>query len=157
MSAGLWVTTLIAFAVPGGIGAMALLVEPRLGGLALGLLLLYAGVWLWFRPRRFRIDVHGLTLRFPLRSRVIRRDEVLGLERLDRPGAQDRLGWVIRVGVGGLFGVFGLLWSSRVGWLDCYISRTDAFVWIDRGRRRPLLCSVSDPDRFVATWRARTG
>jgi len=51
---------------------------------------------------------------------------------LDKPDVKKELGSALRIGVGGLFGGFGLLWTSRRGLIRFYIARLDNFVMIDR-------------------------
>jgi hypothetical protein len=59
------------------------------------------------------------------------------------------LGWAIRVGVGGLWGAFGSLWTSRRGSVEVYVSRTDGLVWIERRVGRPLLITPTNPEGFL--------
>ncbi|MGF1509735.1 MAG: PH domain-containing protein [Myxococcota bacterium] len=150
MSRALVLTTTLAFLVPGSFLLCAALWKVPLGGLGFALLVLYAAVWLWFRPLRYEVTDAKLEIVFPLRTRTIRLRDVRSADALPGALARNRLGFVVRVGVGGLFGVFGRLWTSRAGWLDAYITRLDKFVWLDRQHpHRSLILSVDDPDGFV--------
>jgi hypothetical protein len=57
--------------------------------------------------------------------------------------------WRARVGAGGLWGGFGWLWTEKRGIVQMYVSRTDRFVWIERGAERPWLISPENPEAFV--------
>jgi hypothetical protein len=37
-----------------------------------------------------------------------------------------------------------------------YISRTDGYVWIERGEQRPWLLTPQDPEEFVRALRERS-
>src|SRR5258706_13257029 len=80
-----------------------------------GLLLsaLYLGVWLFMRPSSFALTDAALEVRFPLRRWIIPRHEVAGVRVLERTTLRSELGAAVRVGVGGLWGTFGLLWTSK--------------------------------------------
>jgi hypothetical protein len=60
--------------------------------------------------------------------------------------------------VGGLWGGFGLAWSSRGKHLALYVSRhADGFVLVRCERARSLLITPERPAEFVAAVAARTG
>jgi hypothetical protein len=56
----------------------------------------------------------------------------------------------MRIGAGGLWGAFGWLWTQRRGMVQMYISRTDGFVWIERGADRPWLITPEQPQAFLS-------
>jgi len=58
----------------------------------------------------------------------------------------------MRIGVGGLWGGFGWLYTSK-GLLDFYASRTDRLVLVRLRARRPLLVTPETEERFVAALR----
>lgn len=55
----------------------------------------------------------------------------------------------MRIGVGGLFGGFGYLWTTNRGMVEFYITRQDQFVLIDLRKGKSLLLSVDRPEEFV--------
>ncbi|MEW5742564.1 MAG: hypothetical protein AB1938_26840, partial [Myxococcota bacterium] len=63
-----------------------------------------------------------------------------------------RFGWALRVGVGGLFGGFGWLYTSK-GWVEMDISRTDGLVLLTFSNRIPLLVSPEAPAGFIVAVR----
>ena len=61
-----------------------------------------------------------------------------------------RYGWQARVGVGGLWGGFGWLYSTK-GWMEFYVSRMDGYVLMSRAEGRPLLLSPERAEAFLET------
>jgi hypothetical protein len=116
---------------------------------ALLLLCIYAWVWLWFRPTLFVVRPGILEVIWPLRRRQLRRAEISEVQHLDRDELRRRTGWGMRVGAGGLWGGFGWLWTEKRGVVQMYVSRTDDFVWIERGGERPWLITPEHPATFV--------
>jgi hypothetical protein len=114
--------------------------------------LLSVGVWLWSRPSRFDVFPLGITIVWPLRHRTLLRGSVSEVRLVPRTALREELGFAVRVGVGGLFGTFGLLWTSRKGWTSVYITRADGFVLLVTRAGRPLLITPADPEEFVRTW-----
>lgn len=142
--------TLGLFALPG----IAFLVQAALGktlvmGPALLVVIIYAWVWLRFRPTAFVVRPAALDVIWPLKRREIRRDEISDVRLIDRQELRREAGWCMRVGAGGLWGGFGWLWTRRRGVVQMYISRTDGFVWIERIKGRPWLITPEDPEAFV--------
>lgn len=123
-----------------------------------GVLLVVAGlvaamclaVWLWARPTRFEVGADGLRIVWPLRRRLVAARRIVEARLLERAEAKRELGWAIRVGVGGLWGAFGWLWSPRCGWVDTYVSRTDGLVWLRLTDGRPLLITPAAPAALVS-------
>ena len=157
MSPAIRVFTLALIGLPLAGSLIAVLLDSPLvpavlvGCGALGLI--YAMVWLWSRPRSFEIGLRGLVLRWPVRSRELRWEEITGVRAIDRRGFRTEFGWPVRVGVGGLWGGFGWLWTRRRGWLHFYVSRTDGLVLIET-RRLPWLITPTEPGRFIEAARA---
>jgi hypothetical protein len=110
----------------------------------------YVAVWLAWRPAAFEVDPHALVIRFPLRQLQIPRHDVVAARRVDPSGLRERYGLALRVGVGGLWGVFGWLWTRRRGFIDVYASRADGLVLLERRSARDLLITPERPDEFVA-------
>lgn len=114
---------------------------------------LYVGVYLYSRPRCFEIDDQALTIVWPIRRRRIPRSSLRTVSTLSVDELKSRFGLALRVGVGGLWGMFGWLWTSKEGRLDVYVSRTDGWVIAEIEGHRPLLISPERPDEFVAVLR----
>jgi len=118
-------------------------------GPVLLLLALYAWVWLRFRPTHFVVHPDMIEVVWPLKRRVLRRSEISAVQVIEAAALRRALGWSLRVGAGGLWGGFGWLWTERRGVVQMYVSRTDRFVWIERGNARPWLITPEQPDDFV--------
>ena len=131
---------------------------PRCEGLIWGAVFLvagYAGVWLWMRPSAFELTSGALSARFPGRTRAIQRSSLGEARLVERGQLREQLGWAVRIGVGGLWGGFGWLWTTRRGLVEFYISRLDGLVWIERPDGRPLLITPESPEALVADLSAR--
>jgi hypothetical protein len=116
---------------------------------ALFLILLIASVWLWMRPAHYKLDGRALTIVWPLRKYVVLRSSIQRVQVLDKTEFKKEFGAALRIGVGGLFGGFGLLWTQSQGLISFYITRCDWFVLIDRNDGRSLLITVNDPHSMV--------
>jgi len=141
--------TVFVLAVPVALLAAASFGARSLGLPALLMIVVYAWVWLAFRPSRFDVGREGLVAVFPLRRRALGRDEIASVRVIDRAELKKEIGWGLRVGAGGLWGGFGWLWTKRRGLVEMYVSRTDRFVWIERSRGRPWLVTPEREDAFV--------
>lgn len=121
--------------------------------LAPGLLVISLYVWIWlrFRPSQFVVHDRSLEIIWPLKRRTISRTDITRVRLLTSEGLKHEIGWGMRMGAGGLGGGFGWLWTKRHGLVQMYVSRTDEFVWIDRGTDRPWLLTPEQPDEFVRT------
>jgi hypothetical protein len=117
---------------------------------ALLLILIYVWVWTRFRPTAFVIHPHAVEVVWPLKRRLIHREQISAVRVLDRQELRRQVGWGMRVGAGGLWGGFGWLWTSRRGIVQMYVSRLDRFVWIEQGSGRPWLITPDRPDAFVS-------
>jgi Bacterial PH domain len=149
MSPAMLVATLVLFALPIAFVAMAVLWHPVFwfpGSLAGAI---YAWTWLRFRPTRFVVGPEAVEVVWPLKRRRLPRAGIASVRVVDARGLRREVGWGVRVGAGGLFGGFGWLWTARRGIVQMYVSRTDGFVWIERGRDRPWLVTPEEPEAFV--------
>ena len=109
---------------------------------------IYAGVWLLWRPTCFELDASSLRIEWPLRSRTVARSAVEGARILSSPELRREYGRGMRIGAGGLWGGFGLLRTRRATF-SMWISRTDRLVIVSLKGARPLLVTPEDPERFV--------
>lgn len=109
---------------------------------------LIAAVWLFARPQRFEAGPGAIDIVFPTWRRAL--VDVASARLHDARELRATYGFLLRIGVGGLWGGFGWLWSPR-GAIEFYISRTDGFVLIERRGGRPLLVTPDDPAGLLAT------
>ena len=117
----------------------------------------YAFTWLVMRPTKFVVG-DALEVVWPVRRRRIPWDDVLGASETPPDALPAEFGMLLRVGVGGLWGGFGLAWSTRGKHLGLYVSRhADGFVLVRCGRARSLLITPERPAEFVAAVSARVG
>jgi hypothetical protein len=112
--------------------------------------LIYAWIWLWFRPTRFELSPAGMEVVWPTRRERIARQAITTAQRIDPNVLRERTGLAMRVGAGGLWGAFGWLWTRKRGIVRMYISRLDGFVWVET-TGRPWLITPDDPDAFLAS------
>lgn len=149
MSPPFWWLTLGLCLLPAALGLAALTGARMLAVPALLLLLLYGAVWAFARPRLFAAAPGLLDIVFPAWRRSTA--DVTSASLITTREFQETFGWAMRIGVGGLWGGFGWLWTSRRGLIEFYISRTDAFVVVERRAGRTLLLTPDDPDGMVKT------
>jgi hypothetical protein len=107
---------------------------------------LYGAVWLFWRPTHFDVTPEGLRIRFPGRARLVPAGDLASARTIGAAAFRERFGWALRIGVGGLFGGFGWLWTRRRGLVEFYVSRTDGLVLVERREGRPLLVTPADPE-----------
>lgn len=118
----------------------------------------YVFTWLYMRPRAFVIAEDGLDVIWPLRRRHHPWADVAGASVVRPADLRAEFGVLLRVGVGGLWGGFGLAWSSRGKHLGLYVSRhADGLVLVRCRQGRSLLITPEQPETFVATVAARSG
>ena len=154
MSAFIRGLTLFLLALPVAfIGSALLGTAPILFGPGLVLIAIFVWVWVRFRPTRFVVGPQAVDVYWPLKHRSIPRSSIQSARRVDNAELREIVGAGIRVGAGGLWGGFGWLWTARRGIAQMYVSRTDGYVWIERGAERPWLITPEDPDGFVRALR----
>jgi hypothetical protein len=149
MSRAIRILTFVLLAIPVVFVALAAAKRAPLGGVGLLVAAFYAAIWLVARPTRFEADAEGIRIRFPLWTRTLPARSLAGARLLDSATLRRELGLPIRVGVGGLWGGFGWLWSRKRGWIEFYVSRTDGLVWVERRGAIPLLVSPEQPAAFA--------
>jgi hypothetical protein len=143
--------TIGLFAVP--VLFLVLAIRGELPVLAFGAVLaLYAAVYLFCRPSRFEVSARGLDVVFPAWIRRVPGQTIAGARELTLEDFRRELGWGVRIGVGGLWGGFGWLWT-RQGLVEFYVSRTDGFVLVERNAGRPLLITPERATEMVDTLR----
>jgi hypothetical protein len=157
MSRDIRVLTCIALVTPLGLILSASLAQGSVRGALLAVsalvFVLYASVWLLWRPTAFEVDARGLRILWPLRARAIPTREIAEAAVLSRDAFRREFGWGMRIGAGGLWGGFGWLYTSK-GLLGLYVSRTDRVVLVRLRTGRPLLVTPESDERFVAALRA---
>jgi len=137
----------IAFLVIAALGARMLAIP------GLVIVILYIWVWLRFRPNRFVVHADALEVIWPLKRRRLLRKDITAVRRIDAATLYAQTGWVARVGVGGLWGAFGWLWTERKGIVQMYVTRADGFVWIELEHAHPWLITPAEPDAFLRALR----
>ncbi len=153
MSAFIRALTLLMLALPLAFFGSAAFGNTFLLGPALILVALYVWVWLRFRPSCFIIGPDGIEVRWPLKRRYIARASITDIRIVNTQELRGIAGAGVRIGVGGLWGGFGWLWTQRRGIAQMYVSRTDRYVWIERGAERPWLITPENPEAFVRALR----
>jgi len=113
------------------------------------LVLIYAWIWLRFRPSSFVVFPDTLEVIWPLKCRRIPREDIASVRLINKEELLRQAGKGMRVGAGGLWGGFGWLWSDKRGIVQMYVSRADGLVWIERVSNRPWLITPEDPENFV--------
>lgn len=119
-------------------------------GVGGALALLWLAVWTFFRPSGFTVGQEGLTIEFPGRRLHVPKAELASAALMNLAELYPRYGVAARVGVGGLWGGFGWLWSAQRGWVDLYVTRTDRWVLVERKNGKDLLLNPDDAEAFVA-------
>lgn len=142
MSTSITVLTAVLLLIP------ALLLATGLAVVAVIVALLYGWAWAWMRPRSFELGEEALIISWPMRSRRIARRDIQGARTIEPKDFRREHGFAARIGVGGLWGGFGLLWT-RARTFDMYISRTDGLVIVELNDARPLLLTPERPEEFV--------
>lgn len=118
------------------------------------LALTYVAVWLWWRPTRFEVSEDAFDIVFPARRKSTARSAIVGARPFTVRSVRGELGFPVRIGVGGLWGGFGWLWTTRRGLVEFYVSCTDGMVFIERRGARPLLITPADPEGLLRALQA---
>lgn len=109
MSTGILVLTLILLLVPVAMLGYAVLACMAFIGPSLFVVLVYAWVWLLFRPTGFVIHPDALEVVWPMKRRRVSRSSIQTVRLIDRDALKREIDWGIRIGAGGLWGGFGWL------------------------------------------------
>ncbi|MEY3299738.1 MAG: hypothetical protein RLZZ597_2998 [Cyanobacteriota bacterium] len=142
--------TLILWLLPLTFGTWALVSHERIAGIIFLLLIaLYGATWVWYRPSRFVISPDSLKIIFPGWQRRIPMGDISHICITSKEDFRQQFGWAIRIGVGGLWGGFGWLWTAKQGLVEFYISQLDSFVLIKRTTGKSLLITPDNPNQLV--------
>ena len=157
---GLFTTlTGVLLVLPAGIAVVALaapVVALPMLGTALAMVAVYAAVYLAMRPSRFALGEDGLQVVFPLWTRTVPWATIRGARLFRGDSYTHEVGWGLRVGAGGLWGVFG--WLVRPGdTVETWVSRREDLVRLTCEGRHDLLVSPADAEAFTAAVQARVG
>jgi len=120
-----------------------------IGMVSLFLFFLYGAVWLLCRPRGFELVDDVMKVVFPAWARTVPLQDIRDIQQIGAGEFKKRYGWAMRIGVGGLWGGFGWLWTSKGGLVEFYVSRFDRLVMIERKEARSMLLTPSDPAGFA--------
>ncbi len=151
MSRGIRILTWLLMLLPAGMMFASVAVMPGFFAPFLIVCLIYAWVWLRFRPTAFVIRADSIEVVWPWKRRRIPRAGIREAQLMTVADLQREIGWGMRVGAGGVWGGFGWLWTRKRGIVQMYVSRTDGFVWIERRGERPWLITPERPQDFVQT------
>lgn len=149
MSTDLWIISAVLLCIPVAFLGAVLAGFHHLIGPLVFVAAIYAWVWFLFRPTSFVVHPEEIEILWPLKRRTIPRSSISSAKVIDVKELKKEIGWGARVGAGGLWGGFGWLWTTKRGIVQMYISRTDRFVWLERGKERPWLISPERPEEFV--------
>jgi hypothetical protein len=134
-------------------GGPTVVVGAILGGVALLVATLYAGILVYARPTRFEVDAGGVRVVWPVRRVLIPRADITRVELVSRAEFRTRYGTGMRIGAGGFGGGFGLA-SFPTETFRLYISRVDAIVLVHVRAGRSWMITPAAPEAFVAAVRA---
>jgi hypothetical protein len=142
--------TIALWLLPIALGLWALVSREQVAFLTfLFLLVLYGEIWIACRPSHFVVSRGNLEIVFPIWRRRIPMQGVQQIRIISQEMFRQEFGWAMRIGVGGLWGGFGWLWTSQRGLLEFYISRVDDLVLIERLTGNSLLITPENPRQFV--------
>jgi len=114
------------------------------------LVVIYAWVWLRFRPGKFVIHPDGLEVIWSFKCRQVFSEDITKVSVVDRHALRQETGWGIRGRrCGRTLGWLGWLWIKRRDIGQVYVLRTDRFVRIERTGDRPWLITPERPEAFV--------
>lgn len=158
MSLSLLIMTVMLLSFPLGFLALASR-APRwtamiLAGSALMMIVLYALVWLVGRPTRFEVDARGLHIIWPMRKRLLPREDIVSAARLSWKELRQTYGLGVRIGAGGLWGGFGLF-KTPTETFELWISRTDEVVLVRLKTGRSVLITPAEPAQLISALQAR--
>ncbi len=152
MSPSIMVLTLVLWLLPFCFLGYFFLSGQRVAGyIALFLFVLYGIVWVFCRPSCFEVSTGRLEIVFPAWKRKFPFSDISNFRLLSADEFKQEYGWAMRIGVGGLWGGFGWLWTSKGGIVEFYVSRVDGLVIIERRNSKNFLVTPDDPEGFAAS------
>jgi hypothetical protein len=109
------------------------------------------GLWLiqGLAPSGFTLEEGGVRLERRWLPRLVPYASILDCDREPR-----LVGGLLALGLNGLFGSHGWRWNPRTGWHYLAVTNTRDLVYL-RTTAGLVVISPSEPDRFVASLRAR--
>ncbi|MEK9141816.1 MAG: hypothetical protein AAB308_12255 [Nitrospirota bacterium] len=119
MSPAIFIVTLVLLALPVGFLVAALAGVRLHPAPCVVVAAIYAWIVLRFKPTCFIVRERSLEIIWPLKRWTIPRDSISNVRLLDRDALKQEIGWGLRIGVGGLGGGFGWLWTTRYGLSRC--------------------------------------
>ena len=112
------------------------------------LLLIYFIVFA-FRPIDYEISSGKLIIRRPFVDVKIELSQIKTVELLD----EEKIGQAFRTfGVGGLFGYFGKMSSSKLGSLTLYATRRNKTVLVQTVNDKKIILTPDEPEKFIANF-----
>jgi hypothetical protein len=120
------------------LGGVPWFLSALIGGIALLVLGLYVGIVVYARPLAFELSEAGLAVEWPVRRKLVPRDELAGVELLPLAALRARFGRGARFGAGGFFGGFGWYLTAKQRF-HLYISRVDPVVLVHVRHGEPWL------------------
>jgi hypothetical protein len=152
MSPSILVLTLVLWLLPFSFLVYFFLAGQQVaGGIALFLFVLYGIVWAFCRPSRFEVVTGHLEIVFPAWKRNVEFSDRATVRMLSADKFKQEYGWAMRIGIGGLWGGFGWLWTSKGGLVEFYVSQVDGMVMIERRNNKNILVTPDEPEKFVAS------
>ncbi len=116
---------------------------------AVALVAFFILIWLGCRPSHIDLTPTALHLVFPLWQRALPLQTFRQARLLESLDLKQELGWAVRIGVGGLWGTFGWLWTQKRGLVEVYLSSLEEFVFVERQQGFPLLITPENSRQFV--------
>ena len=151
MTPSILVLTLVLWLLPLSFLLYSIAAGQQVAGMiALFLFALYGAVWGCCRPSRFVIAENNLQIVFPSWRRNVSLKDIVQAQQTNPATFKQEYGWAMRIGVGGLWGGFGWLWTSKNGLVEFYVSRVDGLVLIERKEGKNILITPDDPEGFVS-------
>jgi len=142
--------TIVLLFLPPIFGIWAMLSHTQVAIIAFLLIsVLYGATWFGCRPSYFVVSPSSLEIVFPLWRRRISLEGVSHSRLISQEAFRQEFGLAVRVGVGGLWGGFGWLWTSQRGFVEFYVSQLDNLVLIERLTGNSLLITPEQPQQFV--------
>lgn len=147
--------TIVALLIPFLFAIIGIILRQKLFfAIFLFIIIIYVSAWVWFRPSQFVVSNQSVDIIFPLRKRKITMQNISNVRILNKETFEQEYGWAMRIGVGGLWGGFGWLWTQKQGFLEFYISQTDNFVLLELFEGNNLLLTPENRQAMAETIRS---